>query len=77
MIRDNKEIEDRLDIYIEINDNLLTKKNVMNSYIYSQGVFYKIDIEKNTQFTLVDLFQKIDKYELESYGTLILKIIRI
>lgn len=73
MIRDNKEIEDRLDIYIEINDNLLTKKNMMDSYIYSQGVFYKIDIEKNTQFTLVDLFQKIDKYELESYGTLILK----
>ena len=73
LIRDNKEIEDRLDIYIEINDNLLTKKNVMDSYIYSQGVFYKIDIEKNTQFTLVDLFQKIDKYELESYGTLILK----
>ncbi|WP_339059451.1 DEAD/DEAH box helicase [Fusobacterium animalis] len=73
LIRDNKEIEDRLDIYIEINDNLLTKKNVMDSYIYSQGGFYKIDIEKNTQFTLVDLFQKIDKYELESYGTLILK----
>lgn len=73
LIRDNKEIEDRLDIYIEINDNLLTKKNVMDSYIYSQGVFYKIDIEKNTQFPLVDLFQKIDKYELESYGTLILK----
>lgn len=73
LIRDNKEIEDRLDIYIEINDNLLTKKNVTDSYIYSQGVFYKIDIEKNTQFTLVDLFQKIDKYELESYGTLILK----
>lgn len=73
LIRDNKEIEDRLDIYIEINDNLLTKKNVMDSYIYSQRVFYKIDIEKNTQFTLVDLFQKIDKYELESYGTLILK----
>ena len=73
LIRDNKEIEDRRDIYIEINDNLLTKKNVMDSYIYSQGVFYKIDIEKNTQFTLVDLFQKIDKYELESYGTLILK----
>ena len=73
LIRDNKEIEDRLDIYIEINDNLLTKKNVMDSYIYSQGVFYKIEIEKNTQFPLVDLFQKIDKYELESYGTLILK----
>ena len=73
LIRDNKEIEDRLDIYIEINDNLLTKKNVMDSYIYSQGVFYKIDIEKNTQFPLVDLFQKIDKYELESYATLILK----
>ena len=73
LIRDNKEIEDRLDIYIEINDNLLTKKNVMDSYIYSQGVFYKIDIEKNIQFPLVDLFQKIDKYELESYGTLILK----
>ena len=73
LIRDNKEIEDRLDIYIEINDNLLTKKNVMDSYIYSQGVFYKIDIEKNTQFPLVDLFQKIDKYELESYATLIFK----
>ena len=73
LIRDNKEIEDRLDIFIEINDNLLTKKNVMDSYIYSQGIFYKIDIEEDSQFPLIDLFQKIDKYELESYCTLILK----
>lgn len=73
LIRDNKEIEDRLDIYIEINDNLLTKNNIVGNYIYSQGVFYKINIEKDTQFSLLDLFQKIDKYELESYGTLILK----
>ena len=73
LIRDNKEIEDRLDIYIEINDNLLTKRNIVENYIYSQGIFYKINIEKDTQFQLLDLFQKIDKYELESYGTLILK----
>ena len=73
LIRDNKEIEDRLDIYIEINDNLLTKRNIVENYIYSQGIFYKINIEKDIQFPLLDLFQKIDKYELESYGTLILK----
>ena len=73
LIRDNKEIEDRLDIYIEINDNLLTKNNIVGNYIYSQGVFYKINIEKDTQFSLLVLLQKIDKYELESYGTLILK----
>ena len=73
LIRDNNEIEDRLDIYIEINDNLLTKRNIVENYIYSQGIFYKINIEKDTQFQLLDLFQKIDKYELESYGTLILK----
>ena len=72
-IRDNKEIEDRLDIYIENNDNLLTKNNIVENYIYSQGTFYKVDIEENTQFPLIDLFQKIDKYELESYATLILK----
>ena len=72
-IRDNKEIEDRLDIYIEINDNLLTKNNIVGNYIYSQGTFYKVDIEEDTQFPLIDLFQKIDKYELESYATLILK----
>lgn len=72
-IRNNKEIEDRLDIYIEINDNLLTKSNIVGNYIYSQGIFYKIDIEEDTEFPLVDLFQKIDKYELESYCTLILK----
>ncbi|WP_338946804.1 DEAD/DEAH box helicase [Fusobacterium canifelinum] len=72
-IRDNKEIEDRLDIYIEINDNLLTKNNIVGNYIYSQGTFYKVDIEEDTQFQLLDLFQKIDKYELESYATLILK----
>ena len=72
-IRDSKEIEDRLGIYIEINDNLLTKKNIVENYIYSQGVFYNIDIEEDTQFPLIDLFQKIDKYELESYATLILK----
>ena len=72
-IRDNKEIEDRLDIYIEINDNLLTKNNIVGNYIYSQGTFYKVDIEEDTQFPLSDLFQKIDKYELESYATLILK----
>ena len=73
LIRDNKEIEDRMDIYIEINDNLLTKKNIVENYIYSQGVFYSIDIEEGSQFPLVDLFQKIDKYELESYATLIFK----
>ena len=72
-IRDSKEIEDRLDIYIEINDNLLIKKNIVENYIYSQGVFYNIDIEEDTQFPLIDLFQKIDKYELETYATLILK----
>ena len=72
-IRDNKEIEDRLDIYIEINDNLLTKNNIVGNYIYSQSTFYKVDIEEDTQFPLIDLFQKIDKYELESYATLILK----
>ena len=73
LIRDNNEIEDRLDIYIEINDNLLTKRNIVENYIYSQGTFYKINIEEDSQFPLLDLFQKIDKYELESYGTLILK----
>ena len=72
-LRNNKEIEDRLDIYIEINDNLLTKNNIVGNYIYSQGTFYKVDIEEDTQFPLIDLFQKIDKYELESYATLILK----
>ena len=72
-LRDNKEIEDRLDIYIEINENLLTKNNIVGNYIYSQGTFYKVDIEEDTQFPLIDLFQKIDKYELESYATLILK----
>ena len=72
-IRNNKEIEDRLDIYIEINDNLLTKNNIVGNYIYSQSTFYKVDIEEDTQFPLIDLFQKIDKYELESYATLILK----
>lgn len=72
-IRNNKEIEDRLDIYIEINDNLLTKNNIVENYIYSQGTFYKVDIEEDIQFPLLDLFQKIDKYELESYATLILK----
>lgn len=72
-IRDNMEIEDRLDIYIEINDNLLTKNNIVGNYIYSQGIFYKIDTEEELQFPLLDLFQKIDKYELESYATLILE----
>ena len=72
-LRDDKEIEDRLDIYIEINENLLTKNNIVGNYIYSQGTFYKVDIEEDTQFPLIDLFQKIDKYELESYATLILK----
>ena len=72
-LRDNKEIEDRLDIYIEINENLLTKNDIVGNYIYSQGTFYKVDIEEDTQFPLIDLFQKIDKYELESYATLILK----
>ena len=73
LIRDNNEIEDRLDIYVEINDNLLIKNNIVGNYIYSQGIFYKIDIEEDSQFPLIDLFQKIDKYELESYCTLILK----
>ena len=72
-IRNNSEIEDRVDIYIEINDNLLEKNNIVGNYIYSQGIFYKIDIAEDSQFPLLDLFQKIDKYEFESYCTLILK----
>ena len=72
-IRNNSEIEDRVDIYIEINDNLLEKNNIVGNYIYSQGIFYKIDIAEDSQFPLIDLFQKIDKYEFESYCTLILK----
>ena len=55
-IRDsNKEIEDRLDIYIEINENLLTKNNIVGNYIYSQGTFYKVDIEEDTQLSLIHI----------------------
>lgn len=73
LIRNNKEIEDNLDIYIEINDNILSRKNIIGDYIYSQGIFYKVERDEKEQFPLADLFQNIDKYELESYATLILK----
>ena len=71
LIRENSEIEDKLDIFIEINDNLLDKKNIIDNYIYSQGVFY--EVKGLGEFTLDELFQKIDKYELETYCSLILK----
>ena len=71
LIRENREIEDKLDIFIEINDNLLSKKNIIDSYIYSQGIFY--EVKGLGEFTLDELFQKIDKYELETYCSLILK----
>ena len=71
LIRENREIEDKLDIFIEINDNLLSKKNIIDNYIYSQGVFY--EVKGLGEFTLDELFQKIDKYELETYCSLILK----
>lgn len=71
LIRENREIEDKLDIFIEINDNLLDKKNIIDNYIYSQGVFY--EVKGLGEFTLDELFQKIDKYELETYCSLILK----
>ena len=71
LIRESKEIEDKLDIFIEINDNLLDKKNIIDNYIYSQGVFY--EVKGLGEFTLDELFQKIDKYELETYCSLILK----
>ena len=71
LIRENSEIEDKLDIFIEINDNLLSKKNIIDNYIYSQGVFY--EVKGLGEFTLDELFQKIDKYELETYCSLILK----
>jgi len=71
LIRENREIEDKLDIFIEINDNLLSKKNIIDNYIYSQGVFY--EVKGLGEFTLDELFQNIDKYELETYCSLILK----
>ena len=71
LIRENREIEDKLDIFIEINDNLLSKKNIIDNYIYSQGVFY--EVKGLGEFTLDELFQNIDKYELETYYSLILK----
>ena len=71
LIRDSKEIEDKLDIFIEINDNLLGKENIIDNYIYSQGIFY--EVKGLGEFTLDEIFQKIDKYELETYCSLILK----
>ncbi|MBF1205492.1 MAG: ATP-dependent helicase, partial [Fusobacterium periodonticum] len=69
LIRENREIEDKLDIFIEINDNLLSKKNIIDNYIYSQGIFY--EVKGLGEFTLDELFQNIDKYELETYCSLI------
>ena len=73
LIRNDKNIEDKLDIFLEINDNILTTRNIIGNYAYVQGSIYKIDFSLNENFSIKDLFQDIDKYELETYCTLILK----
>lgn len=73
LIRNDKSIEDKLDIFLEINDNILTTRNIIGNYAYVQGSIYKIDFSLNENFSIKDLFQDIDKYELETYCTLILK----
>ena len=73
LIRNDKNIEDKLDIFLEINDNILTTRNIIGNYAYVQGSVYKIDFSLNENFSIKDLFQDIDKYELETYCTLILK----
>lgn len=73
LIRNDKNIEDKLDIFLEINDNILTTRNIIGNYAYVQGSIYKIDFSLNENFSIKDLFQDIDKYELETYCNLILK----
>ena len=73
LIRNDKNIEDKLDIFLEINDNILTTRNIIGNYAYVQESIYKIDFSLNENFSIKDLFQDIDKYELETYCTLILK----
>ena len=71
--RNNPKNNDSIDIFFEIDDNIISKNNIVGNYIYFKGCFYELNIIKNTLFSVKDIFENIDKYDLESYFTLILK----
>ncbi|MDY4011915.1 MAG: DEAD/DEAH box helicase [Fusobacterium gastrosuis] len=71
--KENKENRNEVIISLEIEDIEFTKNKVIGEYLYHENTFYKTNTLKNEFYELSDLFTKIDKYELESFLTLVLK----
>lgn len=73
IVTDSIENSDEVIINIDVEDKDFSKDMVVGEYLYDDGVFYKIQIIENEFYRVEDLFVKIQKYELESFLTLVLK----
>lgn len=69
----SSEDSDEVSINIEIEDIFFTKDMLVAGQLYYDACFYKPEIIENEFYSLEDLFVKIQKYELESFLTLVLK----
>lgn len=58
---------------LEFEDIEFSKKFVVGKYVYKNSIFYRMDIISNNFYSIQDLFVTLQKYELESFLTLILK----
>lgn len=67
------ENNDEILINIETEDIFFSKDMLVAEHLYYDGCFYKPEIIENEFYGLEDLFIKIQKYELESFLTLVLK----
>ena len=73
IVRENLDNPDEVLINLEVDEQDFYLENVIDDYLYSKGIFYKTSILSNEFYKLEDLFVKIQKYELESFLTLVLK----
>ncbi|WP_022819742.1 DEAD/DEAH box helicase [Fusobacterium russii] len=69
----SSENSDEVVINIETEDMFFSKDMLVAEHLYYDGCFYKLEIIDNDFYKLEDLFVKIQKYELESFLTLVLK----
>lgn len=73
IVKESEKNTDVLYTILEVEDIEIFKKNIIGDYIFDKKNFYKLNIKKNEFYELADLFTSIDKYELESFLTLVLK----
>lgn len=72
IIKEKYNNSDEVETFLEVNTDDIDKTKLVGSYAYIDSSFYDLNLLKG-EYDLKELFTVINKYELETYLTLILK----